>query len=397
MQLRRKFLSIVGENLSEKARTFKQFADNYGDRDFSTPSALDLAIAGHQLHDVVEKFQSGVAVSLRNIHAAIGTQEEKKKQVEVSVSVMSKTLQQIKRSFRSIELNAPFVCVSGTSSVTSVTSTGVHEVAKVISAPVPSKRAANKSDSPVSVSDVSSVTSTSDDGSSKPKEAKGRRTANNMTVSFANVLNESDRKNVRLADIRVTVDAKSVVMPTANQVGNGVVNGDLGAADRNRDGAPAAKNKNGGAGGADRNAVHSGFGGKCYNCDQPGHLARNCPSASGAGDTSRNVARNGHGGKCYNCDQPGHLARNCSSDSARPRVGNCYNCNQSGHLARDCRNTSGEPRGGNDRHTVEHRRRDTTPAQPRESEDVTAQLRRAKLENAKLKRDLEASERARKH
>ena len=357
------------------------------------------------------------------------------------MSVMSKTLQQIKRSFRPIELNAPFVCVSGTSSVTSVTSTGVHEVAKVISAPVPSKRAASKSDSPVSVSDVSSVTSTSDDGSSKPKEAKGRRTANNMTVSFANVLNESDRKNVRPADIRVTVDAKSVVMPTANQVGNGVINGDLGAADRNRVGAPAAKNKNGGAGGADCNAVHSGFGGKCYNCNQPGHLARNCPSASGAGDTSRNVARNGHGGKCYNCDQPGHLARNCSSDSARsrvgncygagdtsrnvvrnghggicnncdqpghlarncssdsvrPRVGNCYNCNQSGHWARDCRNTSGEPRGGNDWHTVEHRRRDTTPAQPRESEDVTAQLRRAKLENAKLKRDLEASERARKH
>ena len=110
-----------------------------------------------------------------------------------------------------------------------------------------------------------------------------KRTANNKSVSYANVSKESARKNVLPADIRVTVDAKSVVVPNANQVGNGAVNGDLGAANRNRDGASATKNPtrngvlNGGAGDASRNANRNGLGGNCYNCDQSGHLARNCP------------------------------------------------------------------------------------------------------------------------
>ena len=393
---KKKVLSIVGDKLSERAQTFKLFSDQYGSGGFAAPPAQSLAAAGQQLRDIVEKLQGGVVDSLSNINAAEGTMEQKKQQTMASVNTMNKIIKQIKRSFRPIELNAPSACVSDVSSVTSTTSASAKVVPKGVigsaSAPV-------------------------------------RRVESNRNVSLTNGSKKSAGKKVPLAGIRVAVDAKSVVVPADNQVGHGMVNGGLGVASRSRGGAPVAKNNpardgvlNGGAGGVDRNADRNGFGGNCYNCHQHGHLARDCSSDGGAGAASRNANRNGSGGDCYNCEQPGHfarncpsasavlrvgncyncgqpghLARNCSSDSARPRVGNCYNCNQSGHWARDCRNTSGEPRGGNDRHTVEHRRRDTTPAQPRESEDVTAQLRRAKWENAKLKRDLEASERARNH
>jgi len=75
----------------------------------------------------------------------------------------------------------------------------------------------------------------------------------------------------------------------------------------------------------------------CYNCNEEGHMSRECPQKdnSGRGGGGRG------GGNCYNCGQPGHLSRDCTE----PRQGgggfgggggNCYNCGQPGHLSRDC-------------------------------------------------------------
>ena len=37
--------------------------------------------------------------------------------------------------------------------------------------------------------------------------------------------------------------------------------------------------------------------------------------------------------RCYNCNRPGHLSRNCRQPKRQPV---CYSCNQPGHVARDC-------------------------------------------------------------
>ncbi|XP_002974781.2 glycine-rich protein 2 [Selaginella moellendorffii] len=41
------------------------------------------------------------------------------------------------------------------------------------------------------------------------------------------------------------------------------------------------------------------------------------------------------GGRCFNCNEPGHLARDCSVARA-----GCYSCGKQGHFARDCPNQS---------------------------------------------------------
>jgi len=78
-----------------------------------------------------------------------------------------------------------------------------------------------------------------------------------------------------------------------------------------------------------------------------GHFARECPTAvaSGPGGFGARGSRMGgfgapRGGagfgrdaaSCYNCNKPGHIARDC------PDSGNktCYNCGKAGHISRDC-------------------------------------------------------------
>ena len=38
---------------------------------------------------------------------------------------------------------------------------------------------------------------------------------------------------------------------------------------------------------------------------------------------------------CYNCQEPGHMAYNCPNPR-KQRAFICYNCNQEGHMARNC-------------------------------------------------------------
>ncbi|CAI5522914.1 unnamed protein product [Closterium sp. Naga37s-1] len=63
--------------------------------------------------------------------------------------------------------------------------------------------------------------------------------------------------------------------------------------------------RGGGRFGGGRGGGRFGGGpGVCYNCNMPGHLARDCPTPGMGGGAGGGAPRT-----CYTCNQPGHIAR----------------------------------------------------------------------------------------
>merc|ERR1712141_460820 len=91
--------------------------------------------------------------------------------------------------------------------------------------------------------------------------------------------------------------------------------------------------------GAKRGRGGSRGGRGCYNCNQDGHKAKDCPD--GGGDSCFNCKQVGHmkkdcpdggGSSCFNCKQVGHMKKDCPDGGGR----SCYNCKQDGHMKKDC-------------------------------------------------------------
>ncbi|KAI9840209.1 MAG: Tripartite DNA replication factor [Sclerophora amabilis] len=85
----------------------------------------------------------------------------------------------------------------------------------------------------------------------------------------------------------------------------------------------------------------------CRHCEQPGHMAKDCPDPAKA-ITCRRCEQPGHMAKdcpdpakaitCRRCEQTGHMAKDCP----KPKVIMCNNCKVAGHKAANCNETCGQ-------------------------------------------------------
>lgn len=99
-----------------------------------------------------------------------------------------------------------------------------------------------------------------------------------------------------------------------------------------REDYPASRSRSGSRGG----------GMTCFNCNQEGHISRECPEprkerrsfdrGGGGRAPSRYGERDQSRGPmtCYNCGAEGHMSRECPSGRK------CFNCNGLGHESKDC-------------------------------------------------------------
>lgn len=98
--------------------------------------------------------------------------------------------------------------------------------------------------------------------------------------------------------------------------------------DRGRRGGFGDRGRSGGFGDRrrdDRRDDRRGGGG-CFNCNQSGHMARDCPEedrrrGGGGGGFGRRGGGGGGSRACYNCNKDGHMARECPEEDRRDRGG----------------------------------------------------------------------------